>query len=124
MAQNRPINLDLTTVKFPLTAITSILHRISGVLLFLSLPTFLWLLATSLESRAGYQVATTLIGQGWFMVVFWGMLSALLYHILAGFRHLIMDCGFFETVASAKVTATIMLLLFIVLAAALGVWLW
>jgi succinate dehydrogenase / fumarate reductase cytochrome b subunit len=54
----------------------------------------------------------------------WGFLAALLYHLLAGLRHLIMDLGFAETLSSAKITALTVFILFGLGVMSLGVWLW
>ncbi|MGL1161857.1 succinate dehydrogenase, cytochrome b556 subunit, partial [Vibrio parahaemolyticus] len=42
--KQRPVNLDLTTIRFPVTAIASILHRVSGVITFVAVGILLWLL--------------------------------------------------------------------------------
>lgn len=49
--KQRPVNLDLQTIRFPITAIASILHRVSGVITFIAVGILLWLLGTSLSSR-------------------------------------------------------------------------
>ncbi|MDP1756070.1 MAG: succinate dehydrogenase, cytochrome b556 subunit, partial [Pseudohongiella sp.] len=54
MKDNRPINLDFKTLRLPLPAITSILHRISGVIIFGGVFVLLWLLSSSLKSEAGF----------------------------------------------------------------------
>ncbi|MDU1086022.1 MAG: succinate dehydrogenase, cytochrome b556 subunit [Leclercia adecarboxylata] len=48
--KQRPVNLDLKTIRFPVTAIASILHRVSGVITFVAVGILLWLLGTSLSS--------------------------------------------------------------------------
>ena len=118
----RPINLDLTTMKFPVMAISSILHRISGVVIFLSLPVWLWLLAQSLESAKGFNelqnCLQSLTGKAFLFVA----LSALAYHIVAGIKHLIMDMGIGETLAGGRILSTLTLLIAAVKIAAIGVW--
>ncbi|MGL5372028.1 MAG: succinate dehydrogenase, cytochrome b556 subunit, partial [Plesiomonas shigelloides] len=51
--KQRPVNLDLKTISFPITAIASILHRVSGVITFIALGILLWLLSLSLSSEQG-----------------------------------------------------------------------
>ncbi len=51
----RPVNLDLRTIKLPVTAYTSILHRISGVILFLGIAVLLFALDKSLSSEEGFE---------------------------------------------------------------------
>lgn len=52
--KQRPVNLDLKTIRFPVTAIASILHRVSGVITFVAVGILLWLLGTSLSSPEGF----------------------------------------------------------------------
>ena len=51
---DRPVNLDLSTIKLPLAAITSITHRISGVIMFAGIGILLWMLELSLSGEAGF----------------------------------------------------------------------
>ena len=125
LKDNRPINLDLTKFKFPLAAIASIFHRISGVLLFLLLPVMLWLLDQSLRSADHFLVLKALITQNlWMKLLIWGLISCMFYHLVAGIRHLLMDLGFWATTRLAYVTTLVMLSVFLVLAVLTGVWLW
>lgn len=118
----RPVNLDLRTIKLPITAYSSILHRISGVILFLSLVIALFLLDRSLSSPVGFAQV-----KGWmssFLVKFivWGMLSALIYHLVAGIRHLIMDLGIGETLEGGQLGAKLTLIVSGVLIIIAGGW--
>ena len=54
MNKKRPVNLDLGSMKYPVTALTSILHRLSGILLFLCLFVMLYALGKSLSSEEGF----------------------------------------------------------------------
>jgi succinate dehydrogenase / fumarate reductase cytochrome b subunit len=121
---NRPVNLDLTKFKFPITAIVSILHRISGVVLFLAIPLLLMYLSCSLDSAASFaKVSASLSGFGGWLVS-WVIVSAVLYHLVAGIRHLFMDLGIGETIGCAKKSAVAMLVIFVILAVIAGVVLW
>jgi len=93
----RPVNLDLTTVNFPLPAITSILHRVSGVALFFGIGVVLYLLQLSLESEAGFERVTELFRATPVKLVVWLILTGLLYHLIAGIKHLLMDWGLGES---------------------------
>ena len=93
----RPVNLDLRTIKLPVTAYTSILHRISGVILFIGLAIMLYALGKSLGSEEGFGEVKACLTSPLAKFVTWGLLSALLYHLVAGVRHLIMDMGIGET---------------------------
>ncbi|MFS9598930.1 succinate dehydrogenase, cytochrome b556 subunit, partial [Klebsiella variicola] len=84
----RPVNLDLRTIKLPVTAYTSILHRISGVILFLGIAVLLFALDKSLSSEEGFEQVKACLTSPLAKLVIWGLLSALLYHLVAGVRHL------------------------------------
>lgn len=122
--RKRPVNLDLTTFQYPYPAITSILHRVCGVLLFLATPVFLWLWDLSLRSPDGFATVKALLSIGWFKLFLWASLSALVYHLLAGIRHLLIDGGFGEELSSARVTAVLTIACGVVFSLLIGVWLW
>ena len=120
----RPVHLNLFKMKFPPMAIVSILHRLSGVILFLLLPLALYLLHHSLQSEASFAELQTVITTPVLRFLLWVMLSAAGLHLLAGIRHMIMDCGWGEQLRTARFTAYFILILtgFVMIAA--GVWLW
>ena len=112
----RPVNLDLTTVTFPLPAITSILHRISGVGLFLGIGVVLYFLQLSLESEAGFERVLELLRATPVKLTIWLILAGLLYHLIAGIKHLLMDWGLGESREGALRGAQVTLVLAIVAA--------
>ena len=112
----RPVNLDLTTVKFPLPAITSILHRISGVGLFFGIGVVLYFLQLSLESEAGFERVLELLRATPVKLTIWLILAGLLYHLIAGIKHLLMDWGLGESREGALRGAQVTLVLAIVAA--------
>ena len=112
----RPVNLDLTTVKFPLPAITSILHRISGVGLFFGIGVVLYFLQLSLESEAGFERVLELFRAIPVKLTIWLILAGLLYHLIAGIKHLLMDWGLGESREGALRGAQVTLVLAIVAA--------
>ena len=122
--KNRPVNLDLLSIQLPLSAYVSILHRISGVILFLSIPFFLYVLDLSLGSEEEFLVISTFFEGGLVSFVVWGMLSALLYHFIAGIKHLFMDVGIAEEKESGKRASMLVIFLSLLLMTALGVWIW
>ncbi len=124
MKSNRPVNLDLTKFKFPLTAITSIIHRLTGVVLFICIPLLLGYLSCSLSSADSFQAVMQSLQTTWGRLISWVVVMAILYHLVAGIRHLFMDIGFGETKTSSKVTAYIMLIVFVILAVLSGVFIW
>ncbi|WP_177412174.1 succinate dehydrogenase, cytochrome b556 subunit [Pseudomonas cavernae] len=120
----RPVNLDLRTIKLPVTAYTSILHRISGVILFLGIAVLLFALDKSLASEEGFEQVKACLASPLAKLVIWGLLSALLYHLVAGIRHLIMDMGIGETLEGGKLGSQIVLAVSAVLIVLAGVWVW
>lgn len=124
MNQQRPINLDLTKFSFPLPALTSITHRVAGVILFVGIIFLLCTLSGSLESAEGFAAAKQSMTTGFGSFITWGLLSALAFHFVAGIKHLFMDIGIGETKESGKVAAIITIILSVVLIALAGVWIW
>jgi len=123
-SKSRPINLDIHTISFPITAIASILHRVSGVIIFISIGILLWLLSMSLSSSDGFQTAYNIINVFVVKVILWGILTALSYHIIGGIRHLIMDLGYFEEFNSGCYTAKIAFTITVILSILAGVLIW
>lgn len=96
MKKQRPINLQLQTIHFPVTAIASILHRVSGVITFITVGVLLWLLGLSLSSPAGFQYVSEIMDNFFIKFIILGILTALIYHICGGIRHMLMDFGFID----------------------------
>lgn len=124
MKKARPVNLDLLTIRMPIAAIVSILHRISGVFVFLLIPMFLWMLQLSTFSELGFLRMQECLTSPVSKLVIWVTLSALVYHLVAGIRHLIMDMGIGEERASGRLAAQMCMGISLVLILSLGVWLW
>ncbi len=91
MHASRPKHLNLMQIRMPLTAFVSILHRVSGAVLFLLLPLLLWLLSSSLESMQSFMEMKKWVAHPLAKVVLLGVLWAYLHHFFAGIRHLAMD---------------------------------
>jgi succinate dehydrogenase / fumarate reductase, cytochrome b subunit len=121
---NRPVNLDISTISLPLAAYTSITHRVSGVIVFVGIAILLWIFNTSLGSEEGFNQIKELMTSPIVKFVVWGILSALAYHMVAGIKHLLMDSGIGETKEAAPLGAKITIILSLVLIIALGVWIW
>ena len=124
MKKQRPVNLDLNTIKFPPSAISSILHRVTGVAMFFALLFVIWAWAVSLVSEQGFNDVQAIMDGfiGKFVAI--GTVSALTYHILGGIRHGIMDMGYWEELESGNLSANIIIGIWIVLTLILGVALW
>lgn len=121
MNDKRPVNLDLGTIQFPLPAIVSLLHRISGFALFGLIPLLIWAWQYSLSSPENFASLADAVA---FKAAVTVLLAGLVYHTVAGFRHLAADLGIGESLAAARATSAVTLLLSAVLVIALGVWVW
>ncbi|GLP94871.1 succinate dehydrogenase, cytochrome b556 subunit [Paraferrimonas sedimenticola] len=124
MKKQRPVHLNLQTIRFPATAIASILHRVSGVIMFFAIGVLLWLLNLSLDSADSFAELQQCLTSPFAKFVLWGIVTALIYHLLAGIRHLIMDAGYWEEMSSGLLSAKVTFAVAAVLSASMGVWLW
>jgi succinate dehydrogenase / fumarate reductase cytochrome b subunit len=122
--KNRPVNLDIATIKLPITAYVSILHRVSGVFLFAGVAVLLWMLDTSLDSQEGFNSIRETAASPLCQFILWAVLAGLAYHMVAGIRHLIMDMGVGESLKGGQIGAKIVLVIAIVLIVLAGVWVW
>ena len=89
---------DLTTYRLPPAGIVSILHRVSGVIMFLLLPFIIWMFDTSISSDISYARFKAAFNSGLGFVpgvlvklVALALIWAYLHHFIAGLRHLWMD---------------------------------
>jgi len=106
---NRPKNLNLFTIKLPINALVSIMHRASGVLLFLLLPLMLLALQQSLDSADSYQALTQLMSH-WLLKLFLVACSwAFFHHFYAGIRHLLQDVHWMTTLQKSRFTGRVVL---------------
>lgn len=124
MKDNRPVNLDIATIRLPITAYASITHRISGVMLAPAAFLLLWALDMSLASPRGFTAVSAFLANPLIKFVAWGIAVALIYHSLAGVKHLIMDFGLGESMAGGILGARIVIALTAVGALLSGAALW
>lgn len=110
--RDKPVYLNLFTFAFPITAVVSFLHRVSGVILFFMIPLILSTLANVLYYS--FVIPTTC------KIIIWGILSALIYHLLAGIRHLVMDSGYGEAKNQARITSFLVLAITILFSILIG----
>lgn len=89
----RPLSPHLSVYKFKYTLVTSILNRAAGLVLSLGLPILAyWLMALAGGARS-YAQARAILCLGVFRAVYLLILAAFAYHLVAGVRHLVWDCG-------------------------------
>jgi succinate dehydrogenase / fumarate reductase cytochrome b subunit len=104
-------------------AIASILHRLSGVIVFLLVPVLLWILDKSLSSPEGFTyVKEQIFGNFLVRFIVWVFVAGLIFHFIGGIKHLLADLGFAEELQSGRVAATISLVLSVVAIIAAFVW--
>lgn len=104
-----PVFLNLAQIRFPIGAIASIAHRVAGVLLFIALPLVAVLLDASLRSEAGFASVRDLLSSPFWLVPAAVLVWALVHHVLAGVRHLLMDVGVGSELAQARASARLVL---------------
>lgn len=125
MSDNRPVNLDLGTVSFPITAIASILHRVCAVISWVGLGFLLFALCYTLSSQEDYATLSSLLETNFLgQFIAWGLLTAFGYYCAGTIKHLIQDFGFCEDFTGGKIISWIAILVGVVLAVLAGVLVW
>jgi succinate dehydrogenase / fumarate reductase cytochrome b subunit len=124
LKDDRPVYLNLFQYKWPLVAIASILHRVSGVGVFFGTGVLLFLLQASLESQSSFDSLRAGFQSPSLKILVWLIISGLIYHLLAGVKHLVMDWGLGEDLRSAHFASQLTLVLAAVCCLLVGVWLW
>jgi succinate dehydrogenase / fumarate reductase cytochrome b subunit len=106
---NRPIFLDLTRIRQPITALISIAHRIAGIILFFTIPFAIYLLDLSVGSQRGFNRVQDILSHGAVKVAVICIFWALAHHIFAGMRLLFIDVGIGVEREEARHTAWVIL---------------
>lgn len=105
MNYKRPLNINPLSIRLPITAIASITHRLSGVVMFLFIPLLLWALHYSLSSPEDFQAIKQYFLLPIPSFLLWIFLVATVFHLFAGIRHLLMDFHWGESLAVARMSA-------------------
>ncbi len=124
MKKQRPVYLNLTQIQLPAAGLSSILHRISGIIMFVAIGILIWLLDLSLRSHASFDMVVSMLKHDLFKFILWGILTAFIYHLVAGIRHMIMDAGYWEELSSGTLSAQVTIGISVVFSIMVGVWLW
>jgi len=122
--QNRPKNLNLFTIRLPINALVSILHRATGCALFLMLPMILLLWQFSLSSSEHYQTVISILHSPLIKILSLGLAWAFFHHFFAGIRHLMMDVHWMTTLMKARYTSKVVLVLGAFATGLLAIQLW
>lgn len=124
MKKKRPIYFNLRLIRLPVPGLVSLLHRISGLALFLMLPLFLMMLQDSLLTIESYTRLTETLryptSKALLIVALW----ALMHHMCAGIRHLLMNMHLGLNLSQARTSSRWVLSVSLSLTALGGVWLW
>ncbi len=110
MSDNRPVYLNLLKIRLPLTGIVSFAHRISGAILFLSIPFMVYLLDLSVASEQSLAKVQQLLNQPIMIIVQIVLLWSLAHHFFAGIRFLLIDAEIGVEKSKAKLGAWLVLL--------------
>jgi len=124
MNKHRPKHLALHLIKLPLPGFVSVLHRISGLLLFLALPLLLLMLQYSLRSIETYTQLLAVLAHPLAKLMLLGVLWAFLHHFCAGLRYLAIDLDYGVKLAQARASSKAVLAVSLVLTVLLGAKLW
>ncbi|MFN3887980.1 MAG: succinate dehydrogenase, cytochrome b556 subunit [Aquabacterium sp.] len=114
---------DILAYRLPAAGIVSILHRISGAVMFLLMPFIIWMFDKSVSTEISYDEFTAVFtGEaGWFFkLVVLGLIWAYLHHFCAGLRHLLMEVSHSYSKETGKSTAVTTLAVSIALTVVLG----
>ena len=118
---------DVPTYRLPAAGIVSILHRVSGALMFLLMPFIIWMFDTSISSEISFARFTSVFNigvgvvPGWFVkLVALALIWAFLHHFIAGLRHLWMDARHAVSKEFGKSSAVFTLTLSVGLTVVLG----
>jgi len=118
---------QIVAYRLPPAGIVSILHRVSGVLMFLLMPFIIWMFDASVTSEVSYGAFQAAFAAGvgfvpgWFLkLVVLALIWAYLHHLIAGLRHLWMDATHAVTKEFGRVSALVTLALSVLLTLALG----
>lgn len=125
VARRRPVYLNLLAIRLPLPAFVSILHRISGTLLFLGgIPLLLWAVQRALVSADAWAQMRVMVTHPVGMLVLVVLAWAYLHHFLAGIRHLLMDLHIGVTLPAGRQSAAVVLVISLLLTLGVVIRLW
>ena len=124
MQKTRPKHLALWQIRLPLPGIVSILHRISGVLMFAAIPLMLYALEGSLASSERFDAFKACIANPLVKLALLALLWAFLHHACAGTRFLFLDIHKGTDLKTARLTAKIVMVVSLALTVMIGAITW
>ena len=124
MNKTRPKHLALHKIKLPLPGFVSILHRVSGAILFLALPLLLVMLDQSLRSIETFTNFVEYLDHVLVKLMLLGLMWAFLHHFCAGLRYLAIDLHLLHGLSGARASSRWVMVASLALTIVLGVKLW
>ncbi len=110
----RPFYLNLIKIRLPIQGMVSIIHRVTGVLMFIAIPFFVYLLDMSLQGEAGFAQVQEILSSIFIQLVILLLLWSLLHHFYAGIRYLLIDFDIAVDKQGSRMTAWSVLFLEII----------
>ncbi len=120
----RPKYLSLLRIRLPLPGVISIMHRVSGAVLFIALPLLLYWFQQSLTSSATFDVLKMVFSHWLVKIIALGLLWGYFHHLCAGLRHLALDLHFGTGLTAARLSSAIALIAGVVSTLIAAVLLW
>ena len=111
--KNRLIHLNPLAINLPFPALLSISHRVSGLAVFLLIPLLLWVLHLSLDSAQSFNALTNFLTNPILSSGLFILSAALVFHLLTGIRHLLMDLHIGLSLRGAFISAILVAVVFI-----------
>lgn len=111
-------------MRLPLTAWASITHRASGVFIFVGMAILLWAFDASLSGPESFAELQEVLASPLSKFVIWAILAGLIYHSVAGVKHLLMDMGIGESFEGGTLGARLVIAISAVLILLAGAWIW
>lgn len=128
LKNNRKIvNLNINTIRFPVTAIVSILHRISGFFLFITIGPILWILRLSLISEDNFFKINSffLANNCIYKFLVWIVIIIFNYHLTFGMRQILMDFGYLkQNLFVGRISAIFVFVIVICFSMCIGIYIW
>jgi succinate dehydrogenase / fumarate reductase, cytochrome b subunit len=120
----RPKYLDLLRIRLPLPGIISIMHRVSGAVLFFALPLLLYWFQQSLTSLATFGAFKAAFSHRLVTIIVLGLLWGFFHHLCAGLRHLALDMHLGTGLTAARRSSAIVLIAGVLLTFIVAALLW
>lgn len=106
----RPYFLNLLKIRLPISAVVSIMHRVSGVLMFTAIPLIIYLFELSLRNAEGFAQVTEWLSHPLLRLTMLLLIAALLHHLFAGIRFLLTDFNIGLEKSQSRISAWLVII--------------